>query len=1031
MNRVLKQYWPTLEESDKCIKTEAETAHESLILAVHQSYPLAKRSTRESDQTEIAVSEQALLDAFLTPNLPTGTLLLPITGHSGVGKSHMIRWLHAQLQRNEGYERMHVIRIPKSASLKKVVSLILDPLKGQQYDQLRSALQKAVSQVTIDTAGTQLRYGVEMALKDYLRQSKQTLNQASVEERQEIILSSGHAKALPGLFGDSVFREHYEDILGQIITRAIEGKSEDEEAQIPKFTQNDILLPDVSSLAEASKPVILYYSKIREDSNHLERAVNLLNDVLDDAIAYAFDLSRSLGGKSLQDIFLEIREQLLLEKKELVLLVEDFAALAGIQDPLLKICIQEGVRDGEQIFCPMRTAIAVTDGDWSGRDTVLTRAHTEWRIKSNLSSDDETIQRTIDLVGSYLNAARYGDNDLRTRYESINRDQSVKLTSWLPLYQLEELDDQTETTLQAFGKSQSGYWLFPFNRNAITQLANKKMREAGKLIFNPRLIINSILRNVLLQRDLFEKNLYPPPKLEGASLNAFASQHLSKLQLSTETRDRYSSLLRFWGGNPENIHELSRISVCIPLAFGLDALKEMQPGTGSAPTPEPGSAPTLEPELVRHWRAILEGWSDGTPIPQKEANQLRNWIGSRLSTYINWNSYFLTAPPNVPNDIYFRIPCTKGENSHHRPEIEVTDTNEDPDGYFRRVLLGLVRYESEKSWNYNGGDDDAVYCSDFLERLSGSVLKIYRDSADKKIALLASFCAWSNHILGEVSPAQSDEALEDIFRAIWSRTDKKPLLSLHENWDECRDFCWEHQLTILEKMNSVCAAFQGAGKTPHAIDAVRMSSLLSGDAIYQNYKTDEISSALKLDKDEKLVKRLFSYVQTNKLLGRLKTSLDSVRKCQASIQELIPGDESSKVISKEISRLVKDVKSDGSLWPSQVQFADLEQNINAFSGIDLLELKEAFVRILECYASSNTPLLVYQLGQLNIEEFRVVSKFLDQISVFIDKVDARLDEMISGAEGDDPEPVILEIIDAFEEVDTMLDELQEVDNVTS
>jgi hypothetical protein len=68
--------------------------------------------------------------------------------------------------------------------------------------------------------------------------------------------------------------------------------------------------------------------------------------VVDEATRHLFQLHDALGGMTLQDVILEIRRRLLEEGKDLVVLVEDFAALTGIQETLLKVLIQEGVREG-------------------------------------------------------------------------------------------------------------------------------------------------------------------------------------------------------------------------------------------------------------------------------------------------------------------------------------------------------------------------------------------------------------------------------------------------------------------------------------------------------------------------------------------------------------------------------------------------------------------------------------------------------------------------------------------------------------
>jgi len=85
-------------------------------------------------------------------------------------------------------------------------------------------------------------------------------------------------------------------------------------------------------------------------------AVGFLNEVVDAALGELLDFH----GTSLTDLFVRIRQQFSKDKRELVLLVEDFATLAGIQGSLLD-AITRPNRDQEQL-CIMRTALAVTTG---------------------------------------------------------------------------------------------------------------------------------------------------------------------------------------------------------------------------------------------------------------------------------------------------------------------------------------------------------------------------------------------------------------------------------------------------------------------------------------------------------------------------------------------------------------------------------------------------------------------------------------------------------------------------------------------
>lgn len=122
---------------------------------------LVKRAfKRDTADDGLPATEVDFLREFLQEDLPTGTLLMPILGDSGIGKSHLVRWLDVQLKRLPDSNRRHVIRIPKSSSLKTVLYHILENLQGDQYDEIRRQLKTARER--LDVIGSQERIRAEV-----------------------------------------------------------------------------------------------------------------------------------------------------------------------------------------------------------------------------------------------------------------------------------------------------------------------------------------------------------------------------------------------------------------------------------------------------------------------------------------------------------------------------------------------------------------------------------------------------------------------------------------------------------------------------------------------------------------------------------------------------------------------------------------------------------------------------------------------------------------------------------------------------
>ena len=193
MNHLI-DYWPTLTEINQCIRTEAETADDAVLLAVHEPMPLKVREVGTGQEEE--KTEQDLLDALMVAADDGSAIVLAITGDSGVGKSHMIRWLHAQLQRHPRRDRLVIVLVPKTASLRQVVELMLAPLEGEAYAKLRQELGRVTESLGPESASRMLATALTIELEARGKQWFAELMSGNSGDRS-LRERTAHARGLP------------------------------------------------------------------------------------------------------------------------------------------------------------------------------------------------------------------------------------------------------------------------------------------------------------------------------------------------------------------------------------------------------------------------------------------------------------------------------------------------------------------------------------------------------------------------------------------------------------------------------------------------------------------------------------------------------------------------------------------------------------------------------------------------------------------------------------------------------------------
>lgn len=623
------------------------------------------------------------------------------------------------------------------------------------------------------------------------------------------------------------------------------------EADAPRrqFEKADFLIPNelANDIKEAGPIAGRYLEKLQRTTStkQLEEAVELLNGIVDDAIAPL----ATPADTSLSELFYEVRRQLLADGLELILLVEDFAVLAGVQRAMLDAIRREGQVGGKAEACTIRTALAVTEGYFfdANLDTVLSRAVHGWWIESGEDEAEDDVTNQIgNFVAAYINAARIGAKQLEKHYKD-----SATVGKKAP-NAMEYLAPETDEIglLANFGQSADEYSLFPFNQSAICTIANWKLRDQqGRLKFHPRSVINEVILPVVKDSRIhFERGEFPPNEFLGfraASISTDLTEDIKKKESNLVRREKYRYLLHFWAGHPRKLSE-AKLPAGVYEAFGLSILD----GSETSVEPErlkplPSSDGEIdlqsrkaesvieqEPKHIRQFVEALEIWKGGEVLGQENATKIRQLINMHLMYSINWEAELLRPLKPTTNTFATSIylPRSKGNppNIDKAFIIVATDEQFEDDAIAGPIFLALramFRYDYYKGWNYDQYDEDYIAISNFIDRhLASSTAWIrsnYKHVDGSPLPSLTQALLWQARQLNVETAHKVDDASQ--INAVFAEAPERGQIDEDQDWNEFIADLATHRTLLRDELLERTAAVQGdTGKKAYAVDASQL-----------------------------------------------------------------------------------------------------------------------------------------------------------------------------------------------------------------
>lgn len=587
----------------RVVTPDAEEISDHVFRAVHCPTDLQISDSWNGQRS--AVEPQQIIDRFLEPG--HRYVQAVFLGESGTGKSHLIQWLRLNLPSRP--EDM-VLTIPKAGtSLRGIVQRIVDRLPPEAKAPFDEKLKNAGTQTTthqarVDKFLYSLAWSVEYAIPDL-----------DSDEREL-------AAMLPAVLSDPNFRRSFfareGGSVSQIVRHIFDDPDDRDTSGLRRqFQKGDLPLggEHYNDAAALARDAIDF---IRGEVGLEQRAIDLMSRALESAIAQTLNFTAD----DLIDLMKSLRVHLAKQGRRLILLIEDFARLQGIDSALLQALVTPSRQENQEL-CELRWAMAVTTGYFQTRFDETVRSRANFVVDMDVSQPASIAQ----FAAGYLNAIRIGD---------------ASLLGVAPLDPLPNRCNNCERKgpcWQAFG-SQDGIGLFPFNKTALNSFARRTgALEAGR--FNPRRFLKTVIDPVLKQH---YSELMSGSFPSGALLsrvggeNRLRPQAVAELErLDATLAPRRVALLELWEGSGSLVNP----SEGLLEAFGLPPID----GVDLVELPPASSDAEVKPETVISSQVgspliiALHNWATRDAVlSQAHANDLRKLVYTALEEFIDWDA---------------------------------------------------------------------------------------------------------------------------------------------------------------------------------------------------------------------------------------------------------------------------------------------------------------------------------------------------------------------------------------------------------
>ncbi|MBE9200074.1 MULTISPECIES: protein DpdH [unclassified Nodularia (in: cyanobacteria)] len=809
-----------LDMISQVMNVEATQTSNHLFLATHHPIAMYRQDSIKA-LSKSEYDESQFLHDFLAEK---DFAFVPVLGESGTGKSHLIRWLQANIKSTD---KRKVLLIPRiGTNLKDIIEKILNiaEFEVDKLDEYRKRLNQSSRTFTDRAAREQLLNNLAFQVGI---NGQHTRAKLADEETQEYLIEN-----LPALLYDNFFREHLlrdGEIIHRLVIHTLGYQYTVEDInERREFSIEDLPL-NFRDFQKAGEKAREFYSLLIKDEDIQKQTVTWLNDNLDPAITQVLNFGR----EDLQQLMREVRETLAEKNIELVLLIEDFAKLQGIDREVLEAVLAKPQQGENKQLCAIRTALACTTGYFKNLiDTVQQRVTFSVNLNIDTVGDKSLItQDDIQVfVARYLNAVRLKEKDIENWANSQNRDEIESACNEC---------QHSQACHTGFGHVQ-GMGLYPFNSKALAQMFSRV--NPGE--FNPRILIRDVLKHTLQNSiDDIKNGTFPSVTLG----NYFGNMKLSTdVKLHIQTKDPQNSkrreiFLDLW----DDSNELCNLSPEVHTAFNLPLLDvKTKPKEIPQVIPENRRVPprVVEPSgeyqidtSLQERLEELNSWNNQGQLSDTLAQHIRQLLFPAIIEKIEWDTEMLLKGSFIGSggkllkqeNLIFHNP-KKLKRTRYSGIIVSLPLNPDDDKEFTEtvyVIQGILKYNKFGNWKFENGDRYFRMYAKYLERWSQYIIekiRLYpRESGEpwNPVPAAVELLAISATMAGYPT-----NTLENLINSLFIDLDKSDDTTRASSWKKLFDTfsLKRNREALLDIVKSRIACTKGSNSTFQIIDAIQI-----------------------------------------------------------------------------------------------------------------------------------------------------------------------------------------------------------------